>query len=551
MKKRFMLILLAVSVVLFAFINAPVSAEDGVFSAVTDDGVTLKMRRYRPTTDSSYNRNGQPVIIIPGIMCGLDAYCSRTPSERANAYAGMELPEPVADWAIGDEYIQKDPMIYYSLAYYLWQKGFDPWLPNYRGTGRGDYESGMRTALTTLDIWGVMDVPAWVKKVTEVTGKKPYIGGHSTGGFVCYVYLQGAYMDLAELEEGYENGYLPHVKCDPALAVQRNSQVKGFIAIDPGCSPPLPGFLDLQPLWLILSAPVYLDIDRLIDQVVNPYITSKAILTVTINTLFGLIEELDDTLSPYIDLFGYFDFWHVKNTVANVEDYFCRYAATSTYMRGVSGWVNNGLRKRIREHWMNGEENKYQIICPAVDSENDGYYYYDEHMFNVTAPTIALLSESSSLVDSQDVIEHLMQAKTHHAYDYYYEIPGTAHMDIVCGVTAPTIMFPLIGAWLDRVEGTATATIPAQENTVTETDTENDGKDDSIVDTTEDDLSATEENIEDTTSDDSIFGCGSPANASTIKNTGDMVFSGIINIICMMIFPFSMVMLLRFRRRRK
>ncbi len=46
--------------------------------------------------------------------------------------------------------------------------------------------------MTSLDTWAIYDTRAAIRKVYEVTGKHPVIGGHSTGGLVSYVYLQGA-----------------------------------------------------------------------------------------------------------------------------------------------------------------------------------------------------------------------------------------------------------------------------------------------------------------------------------------------------------------------
>ncbi|HQP32019.1 MAG TPA: alpha/beta fold hydrolase, partial [Deltaproteobacteria bacterium] len=177
----------------------PAMAADGLFSTVTDDGVTLKMLRYRPVPGATFREDGQPVLLFPGIVCNMNAFLSHTPDERIHDYAGMTLPTPIADWAKDDPTIQADPMRYYSLAHYLWLKGYDVWLANYRGTGRGEFKSDKGNLMTNNDVWGILDVDACVKKVVEVTGKAPFIGGHSTGGFSCYAYLQGASFDLDEL----------------------------------------------------------------------------------------------------------------------------------------------------------------------------------------------------------------------------------------------------------------------------------------------------------------------------------------------------------------
>ncbi|MCS7130509.1 MAG: hypothetical protein NZ872_03715 [Archaeoglobaceae archaeon] len=67
-------------------------------------------------------------------------YLHHTP-ETLKGYYKPQLPSKLPDWAKNDRRIQKDPMLYYSLAYYLWKKGYDVWLVNYRGTGCGIYSN--------------------------------------------------------------------------------------------------------------------------------------------------------------------------------------------------------------------------------------------------------------------------------------------------------------------------------------------------------------------------------------------------------------------------
>ncbi len=166
-------------------------------------------------------------------------------------------------------------MKYYSLAFYLWLKGYDVWVANYRNTGHDSYRTNGRPVhsvyLTSLDSWTTLDAPAVIDRVRSITGINPVIGGHSTGGFSSYSYLQGAYMDyggaadkVAAYKAAYDAGYLPHVKGDAALALQRNSAVKGFIALDPAGQPPMPKFLNV-PLSMV---------DLVAQDIFSPWIQS-------------------------------------------------------------------------------------------------------------------------------------------------------------------------------------------------------------------------------------------------------------------------------------
>ncbi len=521
-------------------INSASFASDGLYIVEADDGVKLSMKRYRPEPGAAFN-DGQPVLLIPGIGSNMYEFITHTPETRHQEYSDMVLPEPIAEWAVGDKYIQKDPMKYYSIMHYLWLKGYDPWLSNYRGTCRGDFESEMGSIYTNIDVWGAVDVPAWIDKIIEVTGKNPVIGGHSTGGFASYSYLQGTYMDPDELDAGYENGYIPHVRNDTNLAAERNSKIKGFIAIDPGCIPPAPDFFDNTPMWIFLGSPIYLDFDWIAHNVVNPYIKDSGIVIAGLDLIFGTIHILNKQLGEYIDLFSYFDIAYVHNIHPYVEDFFGRYALTSVYMRGISQWFNIALRNRICEHWKNGEENKNVVVPPQPDPGNDGYYYYDDNMYLVTVPTIAVLSEAIGLVDTDNVVELLMNNKTKHQHDEWHMIPDTAHIDIICGYNTPAITFPKIGTWLDKI---------CNDEVTDEVSGEDAGSDGVTVVTDDKTDPAEDEEIyalADNSS--SAFACGSTANASFTNHNTNYLLPGILNIICMMVLPLIMIYLHRLNRK--
>src|SRR5690606_31210443 len=119
-----------------------------------------------------------------------------------------KLPADAPAWAMNDPVIQQDNLKYHSLSHYLYLRGYDVWTANYRGVGRGHFASDHGTFNTNLDVWCALDYPAAVDKVRSVTGKKPVIGGHSTGGLCAYLYLQGITMDAAILAQGQ---YVPHI----------------------------------------------------------------------------------------------------------------------------------------------------------------------------------------------------------------------------------------------------------------------------------------------------------------------------------------------------
>ncbi|MCP4133461.1 MAG: alpha/beta hydrolase [bacterium] len=441
-------------IILFILIFGIASfAEDGLYTAVTSDGVTLKLKRYRPGPASAYNEGRQPILLFPGIGANINELNCHTPEERKEDYADMTLPEPIADWAAGDIHIQEDPMKYYNLTHYLWLKGYDVWLANYRGIGRGEFKSDKGSKYTNLDIWIIIDGTACIDRVIEITGQSPVIGGHSTGGLMAYAYLQGVYFTE---EVTLDDTYIPKVASDPVLAAERNGSIKGYIGIDPAGVPPMPGvihdLLNLYTPWLILGTPMHMDLDTIVGDVLSPMLSTSGVICLA-DMVYGTMGKLDELGQdyPYWNIAGAFNNFEVANTHPYVEDFYARYALSSMYSRAFSQYCDWTFRDCAREHWKNGEENKYQIKPPAADRENGDMYCYDLNMYKMTVPAICIFSENPSLVDTQRMVKDLMEGKTAHEYDEWYEIPNTGHVDVPVGYDAPNVVYPRIGAWLDKV----------------------------------------------------------------------------------------------------
>ncbi len=75
----------------------PLWAADGLYTVQADDGVALKMRRYRPSEEAPFREGSQPVVLFSGILTNMNEFLTHTPEERKAAYAGMTLPEPAFD----------------------------------------------------------------------------------------------------------------------------------------------------------------------------------------------------------------------------------------------------------------------------------------------------------------------------------------------------------------------------------------------------------------------------------------------------------------------
>ncbi|MGC1507911.1 alpha/beta hydrolase [Ketobacter sp.] len=421
---------------------------EGLYVAKTEDGLDIKMKRYRPSPQDSF-RKGTPVLLFPGITLNFNQFDVHTPA-WLNSYH-YALPNNAPAWAKNDPTVQDDNLKYFSLAHYLYLRGYDVWMANYRGVGRGDFASDHGHNNTNLDVWCALDYPAAVDKVRGVTGKKPVIGGHSTGGLCAYLYLQGFTMDADVVKEG---DYLPHASANAALAAQRNNNVAGFLGIDPAGTPVLAyeWVIDNPLIWDTLALEWLIDLDTILPyatKLLHPVVTSGAI-----DILFKGVTSLADNFPAFFphwaDLFGALDFWRTDNMNGYVEDYHARIAFSSFYLGGIAQYADWGTNGVFREFWQNGYENK-DLVNPPDQAPGDGYFYFQDNMANFTVPAFSLFSEASGLVDTSTMVNVIYNGKTHNAKDGWIEVPGTGHLDVVNGNNAPTVGFPAIADWLDTL----------------------------------------------------------------------------------------------------
>ena len=162
------------------------TVEDHEFT--TPDGVTLRVKRYA-------NPEGTPVVFFHGF--------------NGNGFE-FDLPRQG-----------------YNMAVFLARRGYDVWITHFRGCGVEPYRCDDGNWAHSIDTLAIFDAPTLIDNVSRITGKKPFWIGHSMGGMVLYMYLQGVRF------EGDPGEF--HVVSDPALVEERNSKLAGGIPI---ASPP-------------------------------------------------------------------------------------------------------------------------------------------------------------------------------------------------------------------------------------------------------------------------------------------------------------------------
>lgn len=418
-------------------VSAEVAPED-IYTARTADGVDLALRRYRPDSESPLREGAQPVILVAGLACNFEFYDAHTPE---GVVFDEKLPEDLAPWAEGDPHIQADPMKYYSMAYYLWKMGYDPWLANYRGQGRGEFRSGGASGYA-IDELGIYDMPAIISRVRELTGIKPVWVGHSMGGVMSYIYLEGA---------RFENMADPnsHVVSDPALVAERNDgngpqALKGLVSLD---GPNVPGGevpCWLRPLlWTILYVPFYLDIRPITANLGGLAADPALALETLMRRIWGDYDYGDLGLANFLLSID------PENLDGNLSRFFFTYAADGASTRTIMQFFDAVVHRRMREDYRNGFFNFWRWAPPAP-RQGDGYYYYSDHLDRISLPALIIVDATPDITNPEDV-RFIYDNKTRNAKDGCHVIPRTAHADIVLGLNAPTELFPKIGEWLESL----------------------------------------------------------------------------------------------------
>lgn len=433
----FLSVLLALALLSSSALAAGTVAEteEELHIVTTADGVKLVIKHYLPEEGASYNTGAQPVILMPGLLCNNNFYEVRTPNGAS--YNGVKLPDDLPEWAEGDPYIEADPMKFYSLAYYLWDQGYDVWTANYRGEGRDEMRCGGAGPFA-IDELGANDMPAIVTKVRELTGQKPVWVGHSMGSTMAYMFLQGArFTDPTNTQS--------KIVSDPDLVAERNDgegpqALKALVDLD---GPVIPGgsiASFLRPLvFMLLGAPIYLDLRPLTANfgylASSPMLALQSLLA-AVSGMLGLI--------PGMDIFNIVRLINPKNISGCVSNFFFQFGVDGVSARVLTHFADAITYRKLREDWHNAP--KWGTVPPAPKA-GDGYYYYSDNLAKISLPALVIADATKDITNPTD-IKSFYDKKTRDDMDRYYVIPNTAHVDLVIGLNAPLELFPKIGEWL-------------------------------------------------------------------------------------------------------
>ncbi len=363
----------------------PEDFEPELFEFETEDGVTLRGKRYP-------NPGATPVILMGGFMG--NGFNYDVAYEECN------------------------------FALYLARRGFDVWAANFRGTGRAPYKSECDGFGHGIEDIAVYDVPALVTGVSEATGMKPAIFGHSMGGTVSYGFLQGV--------EYVEEDGVKRLRPDRELAEKRNDQVAAVVSIaGPVCFrwPTHNKFY-----WMMASPParlIFRGLRALVSRIV-PLVAQVPVEQV-VTAMFNFSPRLGYFLAR-IALDGYIN---MKNT------------NTAHFLETVLSGGSDVSTREVYQLFDALITHDFTEGSSLVDEGVRDPYNFSNGVGTITAP-ILFITGGRDAVDSQAVYEWGFQRVSSDVKDFK-NFEDYGHIDLLMGQDAAGSVFPCVADWLEGV----------------------------------------------------------------------------------------------------
>ena len=360
-------------------VAADLSVERHVFT--TDDGVELAVKRYA-------NPRGTPVLFCHGF--------------DGNGFE-FDLPRQGKNMAV-----------------YLARRGYDVWISSFRGCGvepfisRCDWQH-------SIDTLAVMDAPALVEGVTGVTGKRPFWIGHSMGGMVLYMYLQGVRF------EGEHR-----VVSDPELVERRNRSLAGGIAI---ASPPAFWWPRFHPFHIATESSIGRGILGL--AILQMRARGKLFPHVRVGKgLKALVFNRPRAIKA------------LSRSPLGILLY-CRRNTDSETTTSLVKWAGDDVSARMFIQLMDGIWNlNFRQYFPLTYREEP--YDYTMNMHLITLPMLFITGEKDFA--SYQAIRRYGYDRISSAKKDFMTFPGYGHTDLVMGKTVEQEVYPVVADWIARVE---------------------------------------------------------------------------------------------------
>lgn len=348
----------------------------------TADGVTLRVKRYAKP-------GGTPVLLCHGFGgCG----------------TSFDLPREDRNMAV-----------------FLARQGLDVWVSSWRGCGREPYASGCGDWTHTIDDLAVYDAVALVDGVAGATGGKVVWVGHSMGGHILYMYLQGV---------RFEGG---RVVSDPGLVRSHHRKLLGGVTLG---SPPGFAYRRGEPYHTAFKSAT----GTALLGFMNRQMLRKEVTSPRIPCLADAVDFLEGHPRLAMAL--------SRSPLASLT--YCRRNtdkdATTSLVKWGTGPVSAGmyvqllssvLEERFREHPGRGEPGEL--------------YDYTAGMALVELP-IMFLTGTEDFANPRTIRRLGYEAVSSQVKEYV-NLEGYGHTDLLMGKGAVAEVYPRINAWIRSLEG--------------------------------------------------------------------------------------------------
>jgi len=376
---------------LYMGLKTPVPGEDQDVSSgltvekyefTTGDGAILRLKRYA-------NPDGTPVLFCHGF--------------NGN---GFEFDLPREN---------------HNIAVYLARRGYDVWISSFRGCGREPYKSEAGDWKHSIDHLAIYDASALVDGVTGATGKKPFWIGHSMGGMVLYMYLQGVRFE----------GDL--VVSDPELVAEHHQKLAGGIPI---ASPPAFWWPRLHPFQVVTDSSIgrsLIGLSMLLTRQRNNR-APRFSIGLRVCGLAGWRPRLIKAVS---------------RSPLGVLLY-CRRNTDPDTTTSLIKWAGDDVSTRMLIQLTDGIWNKnFRQYFPMTFRKQP--YDYTENMHLISLPIFYVTGEKdfANCVG----IKRYGYDRAASEIKKFVALPGYGHTDLVMGRDVEQEVYPLIYEWLQGIEG--------------------------------------------------------------------------------------------------
>lgn len=348
----------------------------------TADGVTLRLKRYA-------NPEGTPVLFCHGF--------------QGNGFE-FDLPREGK-----------------NVAVYLARRGYDVWISSFRGCGREPYNCDCLDWQHSIDDLAIYDAPALVDGIIRVTGKRLFWVGHSMGGMVLYMYLQGVRFAGDGL-----------VTSAPELVAEHNDGILGGVTI---ASPPA--------MWWPRGDPYQV----FTDSSAGRGLIGLFVLWSRVRSLFAprmrVGSGIDQALGRWPRLIK-----AVSRSPIGMMLYNRRNTDSETSTSLVR-WAGDDVSARMNVQLMDGVRNTHFRQYFPFDFRGDPYdYTLNIHL--ITAPMLFVTGD-------KDFANYAGIRK--YGYDRvsseekeFVMFPGYGHTDLVMGRNVEDDVYPVIVRWMEHIE---------------------------------------------------------------------------------------------------